>query len=282
MRKLIALTLLAALLLTACSGISISDAKTGPLQTATIAVPAPDADAADVTLRFGASNRFRLQPGASGLVDGTVQYNVDLFKPIVTTSGSGVTIEQRPNDMTVTNNMRNEWELRLSDSIPMTLNVEAGAYKGEYDLGGLRLRNLSVSQGAADSTYDFSEANPDQMDDLTFKSGASSAKLTNLANANAAQMHFDIAAGSYTLDFGGALQRTVGVEVQGGASGLTIRVPSGTPTIVTIKGALNSADVDGFTGIGDRQYANASWDESQPHIAITVDSALGSVKLQSN
>jgi len=281
MHKFLPIALLAALLLTACSGVAISGTQIGPNQTATIDVPAPDSDAANLTLRFGAANQFRLQPGATGLVQGTVEYNVEQLKPTVTTSGSQVTIEQKPDNLTISNQLRNAWDLKLSDAIPLALTVQAGAYKGSYDLGGLRLRGLKVEQGAADSTYDFSKPNPEALEQLSFSSGAASLTVSNLANANAANMRFDTAAGDYTLDFGGTLERTASVDIQAAATNLTIRVPSGTPMLVRIKGSLSSTDLIGFHEIGGQQYANAAWDEARPHVVVAIENAVGAVNLVS-
>jgi hypothetical protein len=281
MKRVFPLAILAALLLAACSGITVSDAKIGPLQTETINVPAPDSDTASLTLRFGAADQFRLQPGAAGLVEGTVQYNVEQLKPTVTTAGRQVTIEQKTNDLTLSSKLRNTWDLKLSDAIPLALTVEAGAYKGAYDLGGLRLSELNVDQGAADSTYDFGRPNPEQMDHLSFKSGAANLTVSNLANANAANMSFDTAAGNYTLDFGGTLARSATVDVSAAATNLTIRVPNGTPMLVQIKGGLNDANLTNFTSIGEKRYANAAWDESKPHIVVTLENVVGAVNLVS-
>jgi hypothetical protein len=281
MRKVFLLAILAALLLAACDGVTITDAQIGPTQTEAISVPAPDSDAAELTLRFGAADRFKLQPGAAGLVEGTIQYNAEQLKPAVSTSGGRVTIEQKSNNVTLSTKLRNEWDLKLSDAIPLDLTVEAGAYKGAYDLGGLRLRELNVEQGAADATYDFGAPNREVMRQLTLKSGASNLQATNLANANADSMYFETAAGNYTLDFGGTLARTANVEVHSAASNLTIRVPSDTPMLVRITSGLNGADLTNFREIGDKQYANAVWDDSQPHIVVTIDSAVGAVHLES-
>jgi hypothetical protein len=279
MYKFLPLLFIAALL-TACSGVIVSDAQIGPSQTATIAVPAPDSEAADLTLRFGAA-QFRLQPGAAGLVEGTVQYNVEQLKPTVTSSGGQVTIEQTANDLSFSSQLRNAWDLKISNAIPLALTVEAGAYKGSYDLGGLRLRGLKVEQGAAESTYDFSKPNPEALEQLSFSSGAASLTVSNLANANAASMRFETAAGDCTLDFGGTLERTSDVDIQAAATNLTIRVPSSTPMLVRIKGSLSSTDLKGFRQIDRQEYTNAAWDEARPHVVVTIENAVGAVNLVS-
>jgi hypothetical protein len=281
LRKYIILALLAALVLSACDGVTITETAVGPIQTATISVPAPDAEVANVHLQFGASDSFKLRPGADALVEGTVRYNVEEFKPTIATSGDQVTIDQSSKSVRLSNNIRNEWDLRLSDAIPLSLSVNAGAYRGSYDLGGLLLRGLHVEQGAAESTYDFGKPNREVMEQLLFSSGLASVEMNNLANANAAEMRFEIGAGNYTLDFGGTLARTAKVNVEAGTSNLTIRVPHGTPARVTLDGVATGVDVDGFAEAGQKQYINAAWDEAQPHVEITLSSAVGSVKLAS-
>jgi N-terminal domain of toast_rack, DUF2154 len=278
MRKPISLTIIALLLLSACNSANIPAAHVGTTRTDTISVPAA-AGTASVTLRFGMADQSRLSGGAENLVDGSVKYNIDELRPAVSTSGGNVTIEQEHNGMVVfPREAYSEWDLRLSNTTPMELAIEAGAYKGAYDLGGLRLRELRVSEGAAETSYDFSRSNTEAMEHLAFNSGASKVTLSNLANANAAEMSFDGGAGNYTLDFGGDLARTATVDIKGGASTYTLRIPSGTPTRIWIKSGMTEVNIDGFAQQG-KQYINAAWDESKPRLDITVDLGLGTLNV---
>ncbi|MFL5802504.1 MAG: toast rack family protein [Roseiflexaceae bacterium] len=278
MRKPIFLTIIALLLLSACDSAYTPAIRAGAMRTDTISVPAAT-DTANVTLRFGMADQFRLSGGAEALVDGSVKYNIDELRPTVSTSGSNVTIAQ-PHDGLIAfpREAYSEWDLRLSNTTPMALAIEAGAYKGAYDLGGLRLRDLRISEGASETTYNFSRPNTEAMGSLAFDSGASNVTLINLANANAAEMSFDGGAGDYTLDFGGELARTATVDVKGGASTYNIRIPAGTPARINLKGGMTTVNVDGFVRQG-QQYLNAAWDESKPHLDITVDMGLGTLNL---
>jgi hypothetical protein len=279
MRTYLVLALGALLLLSAC-GANVHTAAVGAVRTEAIRVPATSA-ATDLTLRVGMADRFQLASGAENLVDGSIQYNVDEMKPIVSTSGNHVTIDQGHNAvLTFPRDTRNEWDLKLSDATPLNLTIEAGAYKGTYDLGGLRLRGLNVSQGAAETTYDFSKPNPEAMEQLAFSTGASTVALNNLANANAASMTFEGGAGDYTLDFGGTLARSAKAEIEGGAATYTIHVPAKTPARVTLKGGMTTINTTGFTRQG-QQYVNAAWNESQPHLDISMDLGLGTLNLES-
>ena len=268
--------ILIALLVTACS----SFRNAGHI--ATINVPMPAGEAAQLTLHFGAAEQFQLAAGASSLIEGTVQYNDDQLQPQVMTSGSSVTIAQAVrSSMFPSTGLGNMWNLKLSGAIPLQLTVEAGAYTGSYDLGGLRLRAITVTQGAAQTAYDFSTPNTEPMEQLSVASGASELRMAHLANANAATMHFALAAGSNTLDFGGRLLRNAHVEISSGAGDLILRVPNTTPMRVTVTGGLSDVQALGFDHHDEQHYVNAAWDDTRPHFEVTIDGAVGSIHLES-
>jgi predicted membrane protein len=51
----------------------------------------------------------------------------------------------------------NEWDLLLSDGVPIDLEVVGGAGTLNLDMSGLDLNSLRVEVGAGDTTIDFSE-----------------------------------------------------------------------------------------------------------------------------
>jgi hypothetical protein len=243
-QKMIPVLLVLALVLTACSfNISLPIVQTtGPTVVDEIAVPVPaDADAVDLSLEFGAGT-LKLHPGTDSLVSGTATYNVEDFKPVVTVTGSSVTIEQGNWQLTGIpdmSNIKNEWDLSLG-SVPIDLNIQAGAYKAEYEFGGLSLTNLTVNDGAAEVDLDFSEPNAAEMTLLRYQTGASNVSLVGLGNANFASLEFDSGAGNYTLDFSGELKRDASVYIETGVSNMTLVIPSGVPVQITVEGGLSN------------------------------------------
>lgn len=215
----------------------------GPEVTETIALPYPEGDETSLKLTFGAGE-MTLSPGASGLVDGTVVYNYDQFKPEIKTDGGDVHIsmgDTRINFLPSGDNLKNEWDLKLG-SQPMDLTIEAGAYQGEFELGGLVLTSLTVKDGAADVTLSFSELNEADMSVFSYTTGASNVKMNGLANANFSLFDFSSGAGDYTLDFSGDLQRDASVKIQTGLSNLIIIVPEGVNAVVTVEGGLSNVN----------------------------------------
>lgn len=221
----------------------LTDVETSTTETKEIHVPLlDDADTtADVELGFGAGE-FTLEPGAANaLIDGMATYNVLDFEPEIDTFGNNVRVSQRDLDIDGIPNFDedviNKWELQLGDA-PMNLTIQAGAYKGEFELGGLALHRLEVGDGAAQVELSFSEPNLVSMDVFRYNTGASEVTLNGLANANFSEMFFRGGAGSYKLDFSGELQQDAEVEIVSGISSVTIIVPEGTNAEVQFEGGL--------------------------------------------
>jgi hypothetical protein len=260
----------------------VTDIKVGPTVTEDINVPNPaEAGAATkLTLDFGAGE-LKLAPGAqSALVEGNATYNVSDLKPKVTVDGSDVLIETGDWEINSIpkfgDNFKNEWNLKLGAD-PMDLAINAGAYKGEFDLGGLAIQSLRISDGASDVRLDFSSPNQVDMDTLRYTTGASNVELSDLANANFEEMVFKGGAGSYQFDFSGELKRDATVTIDAGFSGLTVIVPEGVSTRLFVDSGLSNVDVGGQWEKSGDEYTLSG---EGPRLTINVNIGAGSLTLR--
>ena len=249
----------------------------GPEVTEKISVPTPKGDNVNLKFSFGAGE-MTLAPGADKLVDGTATYNYSAFKPVVTTEGSNVQVgmsESNFNAFPTFNNLKNVWDLKLGGT-PMDLTIEAGAYKGIFELGGLALNNLTIKDGAADVTLNFSEPNQTEMSVFHYETGASDVKMSGLANANFSIFDFSAGAGDYTLDFTGDLQRDASVTISSGLSNIIVVVPEGVNAVVTVDGGASNIS------------AGSGWDQNGkvytqkgegPTLTFVIEIGAGNVTL---
>ncbi len=263
--------------------IPVTDVKTGPTVIEEIEVPIPEGtEVVDLTFGFGAGE-MRLSPGAEdALVRGTATYNVDDFKPEIITSGDHVRINTGDLELTGFPNfgdfgekLENEWSFELAP-VPMNLRIEAGAYQGRMELGGLALELLRVTDGAADVKLGFSKPNLVPMSSFRYDTGASSVTLEGLANANFDEMNFKGGAGEYILDFSGELQRDATISIDSGLSSITIIVPLGVTAKVFFDGGLSNVDVHGsWEKVGD-VYSTSG---EGPRLTINVNLGAGNLEL---
>ena len=238
----------------ACGGnITLPQAPTaGPEMVEEISIPAPATGAARLTISFGAGE-LKLAPGASHLVDGTARYNVPELKPQVTVDGNDIEVKQGDLlSLVEPRGVKSTWDFKLGSG-PMDLTINAGAYQGTYELGGLALTGLTVKDGAASVELSFDKPNPSSMPVFRYETGASSVKMTGLANANFSTMIVSSGAGDYTLDFSGDLKRDAAITIGTGLSNLTLVIPQDVPATVTAETGLSNMNAgSSWTKDGNR------------------------------
>lgn len=286
MSKLVYLAVAVLTLVTLACGVTINlpveQMESGPTRTKEILVENPDASSADITLAFGAG-KLNISPGAeNALIMGEATYNLDQLEPEISIEGEKVRIQTGDSDFKrlprFGEDIKNVWKLQLGD-MPMDLMINAGAYQGDIELGGLSLKTLEVSDGAADVRLRFSQANKIEMDTLRYLTGASNVRLSGLANANFSSMVFRSGAGDYTLDFSGELKRDAVVTIESGISQVVVVVPEGTNAKVYFKGGLANVKVDrGWEHSGD-QY---TLEGDGPQLIFHIDMGAGNLVLETD
>jgi hypothetical protein len=277
----IAIALLAMITLACSVAIPAARMQTGETQTLTVSEPAPasagqGSSSAEVSITMGAGT-LQIGGGATGLVEGSIKYNVADWKPVVTHQGSALSINQGTNlsNQLPPQNVVNDWQLKLGQT-PVDLTINAGAYDSTLSLGGIPLTGLTINDGASNSNISFASPNPAQMQHLAYKTGASTVNISGLGNANVADMTFEGGAGSYTLDFSGKLQQPSNVHISSGVSDFKIIVPTTTACKVVMTGAMNSVSTQGAWTVNDKTY---SLPGQGPLLTITVELGVGSLDL---
>jgi len=277
MKYLLAFLTILVLASLACGfSVSIPQVPTpGQEVTDEITVAVPKGDEARLKISFGAGE-LTLSPGAKNmLVDGTATYDIPNFKPEIIESEDSIEIKQGQVKTLNVSDFKNEWDLKLGDT-PMDLEINAGAYKGRYEFGGLALTSLTIKDGASDVDVSFDAPNPIEMSVLRYETGASSVQLTGLANANFATMFFNGGAGDYTLDFSGELQQDATARVEGGFGDMKLVIPDGVDANVTVEGGPVNVNHSSGWAQSNQTYTQ---DGSGPTLTIIVKMGAGNVTI---
>ncbi len=269
------------ILVMAAMACSIQNIEMKTIETRVINInePLPE-DLAGTELVFKMTGgEFSISPGADGLVNGSISYNVEKWEPEFTRSNYYYEIKQRNAfDFTgiPTGDIENQWDLRLSSVLPIDLTIEGGASENTYDFSGLQLTSLNIVQGASDTTIRFDSPNPILMQDFSFKTGASSAKIYGLGNANFTYMDLSCGAGDYTLDFEGTLSQDSTVDIKSGVSNIAIIIPANMNATVNNQGTVSNINTQGTWLVQDETYKTMT---EGPMLTINLDMAVGNVNL---
>jgi hypothetical protein len=247
-----------------------------------INIPYPEAGDRHLRISVGAC-RLDVVPGeGEAWVSGTYQDPSGALPCQIVTEGGTVRITQIYNwaEMIGLWDRSPHFELALGKTRPFALTLEVGASESRLDFGGVPISRLVVRQGAGKYAIDFSAPNPQAMSLLTLSAGAAGMEITNLANANCAELNLEGGAAAYIFDFGGMLQRDAHVRVATGLSSVEIRVPATTAAKIVSESLLGSLDA----GAGFARQDGAFWTEAAlagatPLLTIQTNVALGSLRL---
>jgi hypothetical protein len=292
-KRILAAALVLSLVSVACGAniqSPVTSIQTGPIQTVDIQVPMPAGSVTSVELNLEfAAGELKLSPAAVAgaaseaggyLASGAATFNAIDFEPKVEVAGVSCTLRQ--GDLKIEgipkfqDDLKNQWDLQLANT-PMSLNIKAGAYTGDIELGRLSLEKLAISEVGSDTSVTFSAPNQVEMSSFTYDTGGSTLVLKGLANANFEQMTFNSGAGDYTLSFDGDLRRDASVTIDSGISTVNIIVPKGVNAQVSFEGGLSSVNMNGgWEQNGDMYILSGSG----PTITINVKMGVGTLNLK--
>jgi hypothetical protein len=153
--------ILAMWLLTLSCGLLPRRAAVGEIRTETQTVEVGSANQVKIRISMGAGE-LSVAGGAGNLMDANFRYNVSAWQPRVNYSVNGnqgdLEVEHQDEDSSIPlgGALVNEWELLLSDAVPIDLEIETGAGESELDLHELDLTGLRIDSGAGITNVDLS------------------------------------------------------------------------------------------------------------------------------
>lgn len=168
--------------LSACSvflaACEFNSVPTGPMHEEPISLDAGNAQRANVELDMGAGE-LDVRGGSSKLLEGQFQYNVDSWKPIVSSSINGsnatVTIKQ-PTGSHARGNQHYKWDLQLNDKLLLDLALNCGAGQAKLSLGSIQPRTIEVHIGVGQVLLDL-RGKPTRDYEVTINGGIGQADI---------------------------------------------------------------------------------------------------------
>ncbi|QOY84982.1 toast rack family protein [Paludibaculum fermentans] len=151
--------LFAAILASAGCSIDINSKPTGETVRDTKIIERSRAAKAEIVvadLNIGAGE-LNVSGGSKELFDGEFTYNVPDWKPEVRYDDSGfrgrLTVRQGGGKGNF-GNIKNIWDLKLANDVPLDLRIHCGAGENKLNLGDLTLRSVEVQMGAGSVDMD--------------------------------------------------------------------------------------------------------------------------------
>ncbi len=257
----------------------------GPIRRESIDLDRQQAERVELTMQFAGGKLELGSDDKVALMSGEFTYNIDELAPLIeytVVNGVGKLNMRHQGDQAevkrLSEEVRNEWDVRLTSKIPFDLNVDVGASTGQLELGGLRLTNLKIDAGAADLKISFERPNPVELEAMIVRSGAARLEFTGLSNANLSQLSFDGGVGTYEFDLSGDWQRSATVQIKSGVSRIVLHLPRKIGVRIC-PGDLKNGDY-GNLSQQNGCYVNDLYQQANLKLDIELDVGMSSVKVK--
>lgn len=235
-------------------------------------------DLLHVDLEYGAG-KLTVRPAPGGtLYRANLRYDAGAFRPVSSYRDGRLRIGVDGGKMSGRNLKAGNLELALGQDVPLDLSLKFGAAEANLELGGLRIREASISTGASQTQLTFSEPNPEVCRSLKLEVGAAQFRAVGLANLNVERLDVSGGVGEVTLDFTGDWRTDIAADIEMGLGSLTLRVPRGIGVRVHKGGLLAGFDSEGLVKRGDA-YFSENWEDADRRLTVNVDAALGAIRM---
>ena len=176
---------------------------------------------------------------------------------------------------------RNHLDIKLSDTVPISFEIELGAGKGEIDLTDLQVKEFDISTGASSVTMECGKPNPISAHDISIESGVSKFTAMDLSNLNFRNLKFSGGVGSYKLDFNGTFRQSAEVQIEVGLGSINVYIPKSIPAkLIYDDNWLSSFSLDNdFEKTRNGVYETDDFRDSSKHLTIRMEAGLGSVNV---
>lgn len=233
--------------------------EVGELQHESQTVELGEAKTARVKVDMGAGE-LTIRGGADSLMEADFTYNVADWRPQVeyTVVSDQGRLEVRQPDIRRINwgdEVRNEWDLRFNNTVPLEMAINLGAGESDLELGALNLTELDINGGAGDTRVDLS------------------------GNQSLTRMDFKMGVGATTFDLRGDWQQDLAVDIKGGVGQTTLRLPSEIGVRVEVTSGLGNVSAVGLHRDGNA-YINDAYGKSDSTLTITIQAGVGEINLE--
>jgi hypothetical protein len=199
------------------------------------------------------------------------------FDPTVRRLSLGI----RPGTMRVVRSGRGgDMQLELARGVPLDLDIDMGAARGELDLRGLTIERLALSTGASETRvrFDSSGARPPRR--IEVDAGAARVELVDLASVGPATIELQVGVGGMDVDLGRNWWSDVDLKVEAALGTMTVNLPRDVGVRLELDRTLAGFEHDGLTRQGGNTWVSENWDTATRRLRVRAATTLGKFRVR--
>jgi hypothetical protein len=173
----------------------------------------------------------------------------------------------------------NDLTLRLTDKVPIDLNLNAGVSESRLEMTGIKLRSLRIRGGVGKTEVTFDKPSGQVMNSLDVESGVGELVIHGLGNAQVGRLDLKGGVGHTELDFTGDLgESRTEARIKVGVGAVRLTLPRDADVEIEAEGSfLSNISAPSFERNG-RMYTHRGGGAAK--IRIQVESGIGAVEIE--
>jgi hypothetical protein len=260
--------------------LAVGCARTGELRTENRSVELEGAELVRTDLSMNTGNMV-VAGGADNLMDATFTYNVARWRPEVSYEVGGeegqLTVEQPDLPGPTFGDVRNDWEVRFNDRVPIDLSVANSS--GDLGLRDPSLRSLYIEASSGDIAAELNGDQPLLEEvEVDSSSGDVSVDLTG-EYSSPMGLAVDLSSGDLLMDLTGEWEEDLDGEITLSSGTATLELPQDVGAYVEAETSSGDINASGMQLEGDA-YVNRAYEESDVTLNLTVEASSGDVNLR--
>ncbi len=229
-----------------------------------------DLNAVDIDIRKNDDKLFK----------GVVTSNIKNYDPMIELDEDTLYIKQKSSFRSL-RKINNDWDIEITDKIPVTLDINLNASKNDFDLTGLKIEEIEMFLNATDTEVQFDKKNEADLSNISLDVNAGDVEIVGLDYAAPQEIEVKVNAGNVTLEFGNNISRNIEITLQGNAAKTTIDLPDNVG--ISIDKRTNLANLDINNALFEKDddiYKSENYETAEYKVDITIRGSLYDVEIE--
>lgn len=251
----------------------------GDLKTHNKVIELEGQDKLDIELDINAAN-IDLSASQNKLFEGEVKTDIQNLIPTMELNRSKLVIKDEFRYTSI-RKFRNDWNLKITNQIPLSLEIRTNAAKNDFDFTGLKIDNLKLYINATDTDITFDEKNKGNFKTFKLDVNAGNVEAYGLDYAAPEEIEVEVNVGNVELQFGENITKNTEIYLEGNASSVTLDLPSNVGISIEKESNLVGINTDNhsFSKTGDG-YISDNYDTAEYTFDIVVGGAAFNVNVK--
>ena len=207
------------------------------------------------------------------LAEAEFEYCSEALKPEFRVEDDSISIRNTLDKYTF-GKIVNEWKVKVTDKIPLKMELSADASDADLDMGNLKLKRINAQLNESTMKIAFSELNKEPFDKFKLEANASTISIIKAGNVGFEIMDIGSDASTVSVDLTGENKSDKEVRIDAKASTIRLKLPEDVGIRIVIDNyEVSSIKINNnkMLSRSEKEYVSSNYEEAGKTLKIYAD-----------